>query len=107
MPAPRHAKLAILRPEGGDRNNVDAVGARVGLRAAGHDQEQVGPGQVHFIFLGGSILHFWDTWLFILGKHWVCPDGVDSRRRGIERSVAFGAETREAMVEFFAAAYLA
>ena len=57
-------------------------GARVGLRAAGHHEEQVGAGQVFFIFLGSLILYFWDTWLSILGKHWVCPDGVNSRRRG-------------------------
>lgn len=30
---------------------------------------------------------------------------MNAHRQGIERSVAFGAEAREAMVEFFAAAY--
>ncbi len=30
---------------------------------------------------------------------------MNAHRQEIERSVAFGAETREAMVEFFAATY--
>lgn len=55
---------------------MDAIGARVGLRAAGHHEEQVGAGQVYFIFLGCLILYSWDKWLSILGKHWVWPDGA-------------------------------
>lgn len=55
---------------------MDAIGARVGLRTAGHDQKQVGAGQMGFILLGSLILYFWDAWLFILGKHWVLPDGA-------------------------------
>lgn len=75
-------KTCNPRPEGGDRDNVNAVGARVGLRTAGHHEEQVGAGQVYFRFLGCSILYSWGKWLFILGNHWVWPDGVNSRRRG-------------------------